>query len=496
VTLDDRTPVIVGAGQVLQRIDEGEGREPVELLADAFLAAGEDAGGSAGSGLLAAADSIRVVQILSWRYRDPGRLVADRLGARPRHTLYTGSGGQLPQALVGRAAHDIAAGRADVVLVGGAETWRSRTRIKAAGGHRGWARQPDEVEPTELVDADAGARFSHPAELAAGVALPVQQYPLIESALRTAAGRTPTEHERVVAELWSRFSRVAADNPNAWDRRAYSADELLAAGPDNRMVALPYRKRWCSNNQVDMAAGILVCSAERAAAMGVPRDWWVFPVAGATTADPLVSQRADLARSPALRAAGRQALAQAGASIDDVAHVDLYSCFPSAVELAAGELGLPLDDESRPLTVTGGLAFAGGPWNNYGSHALATMVDRLRADPGSLGLVTGLGGFATKHTVAIYGTEPPVDGFRWDRLDPDPTPQRPVAAGYAGPATIEAWTVIFDRDGRPETGITTCLTPDGERAWATTTEPDALATLTTEDVAGVAARITGARLDL
>src|SRR6266508_996985 len=193
MALNGHTPVIVGVGQVLQRIAAGDGREPVDLLAEAFRAADVDAAAGAGAGrLAAAADSIRVVQILSWRYRDPARLVAERLGAMPGHTVYTGSGGQLPQVLVGRAALDIQAGRADIVLVGGAETWRSRTRVRAAGGHRSWARQPDDVGPTELIHVDAG--FNHPAELAAGVLLPVQHYPLIESALRIAAGRSPADH--------------------------------------------------------------------------------------------------------------------------------------------------------------------------------------------------------------------------------------------------------------------------------------------------------------
>jgi acetyl-CoA C-acetyltransferase len=479
MALDGRAPVIVGAGQVCQRTEDGEGAEPVDLLAEALRRAEADAGAAAGR-LLTTADSVRVVQILSWRYRDAGRAVADRLGAAPRHTLYTGSGGQWPQALVSRTALDIQAGRADVVLLGGAETWRSRTRARAAGHHRTWPRQPDTIEPTELLGEDAG--FNHPAELGAGVVLPVQQYPLIESALRTAAGRSLGDHEAFLAALWSRFSQVAAANPDAWSRRAYSPAELLEVTPENRMIGTPYRKLWCSNNSVDMAAGLILCSAERAAALGLDRDRWLFPWAGADAADPLVSVRDVLCASPALREAGRTAFRLAGVGIDDVAHVDLYSCFPSAVELAAAELGLDLDLE-RPLTVTGGLPFAGGPWNDYVSHALATMVGVLRADPGALGLVTGLGGFATKHAVGLYSTEPPLGGFRWEPGVAVP-PEREVVEGYAGPATVEAWTVMYDREGGPETGIATCLTPDGRRAWATTRDPGALATLVSEDIAG------------
>lgn len=489
---DRRTPVIVGCGQVIQRIAAGEGAEPVDLLVAAWRAAEADAGVASGR-LAAAADSIRVVQILSWRYRDPGRVAAERLGAAPRHTVYTGSGGHLPQLLIGRAADDIQAGRADVVLIGGAETWHSRTRIRSAGRHRSWPRQPDDVQPTEVVGQDMD--YSHPAELVRGVVLPVQHYPLFESALRTAARRSLADHERYVARLWSGFSEVAAANPNAWTRRVFSPDELLAATADNRMVALPYRKRWCANNSVDMAAGLIVCSAERAEGAGVARDRWVFPLAGAAANDaPFVSTRADLSSSPGIRAAGRRALALAGCTVDEIAHVDLYSCFPSAVELAAHALDLPLGDPNRPLTVTGGLSFAGGPWNNYVSHATATMVDRLRSEPGTVGLVTGLGGFATRHAVGLYGTAPPAGGFRWDEGVPDPPELRDVAADHDGPATVEAWTVMFARSGQPETGIATCIAPDGRRAWATTTDPDHLAAMTTDDLAGSKVTIAGGRL--
>jgi acetyl-CoA C-acetyltransferase len=228
----------------------------------------------------------------------------------------------------------------------------------------------------------------------------------------------------------------------------------------------------------------------------VPRDRWVFPLAGAAADDPLVSERTDLARSPAIGAAGRRALTLAGIGVDEVAHVDVYSCFPAAVQLAAGELGLRVDDDRRPLTVTGGLAFAGGPWSNYVSHAIATMTGRLRSNPGTLGLVTGLGGFATKHAVALYGTEPPAHPFRWEKVAPDPSTPRPVADRYQGPAQLEAWTVMFDPGGAPETGIATCITPAGHRAWATTTAPADMRTMATKDLAGAGVELTDGQLRL
>src|SRR5207244_6690330 len=115
-----------------------------------------------------------------------------------------------------------------------------------------------------------------------------------------------------------------------------------------------------------------------------------------------VSERADLHSSPAIRAAGRAVFGLAGVGIDDVAHVDLYSCFPSAVQIGAAELGLGLAETDRPLTVTGGLSFAGGPGNNYSTHAIAPMADVLRADPGPHGLVTGLGWDRNTQRRALY----------------------------------------------------------------------------------------------
>ena len=167
-----------------------------------------------------------------------------------------------------------------------------------------------------------------------------------------------------------------------------------------------------SNNSVEQGAVLLLCSVEAAERLGVPRDRWVFPHAGTDAHDTAaVSTRGDLHSSPAIRAAGRQALALAGIGIDDIAHVDLYSCFPSAVQVAANELGLAIDDAARPLTVTGGLSFAGGPWNNYVTHSIATMVDRLRANPGDYGMCTANGGFITKHAIGIYSSEPAPDGL-------------------------------------------------------------------------------------
>jgi acetyl-CoA C-acetyltransferase len=477
-SLDPRTPVLVGGGQLSNRVDRGEpALEPSELMAEAARRAAADAG--LDTGALGGLDAVRVVSLLSWRYRNPALAVADLLGASPRDTAVTTMGGNSPQTLVNLTCAEIQQGEIDLVLLCGAEAWRTRMAARQEGGEPDWTRQGDDVAPARVIGEELV--MSAPAELARGIAMPVQVYPVFEQALRIASGRTQGEHRTAIAELWAGFSEVAATNPHAWIQQRYGAQEIRGPSPENRMVGWPYTKLMNSNNAVEQSAAVLLCSAEVAEALGVPRDRWVFPHSGSDAHDHyLVSERDDLRSSPAIRLAGRAALDLAAVDVDDLAQVDVYSCFPSAVQVAADELGLGTD---RPLTVTGGLSFAGGPWNNYVMHSIATMAARLREEPGSVGLVTANGGYLTKHAFGVYGTEPPGSGFRHvDVQDQvDVLPRRAVCEEPDGKATVESWTVMHDRDGNPETGIVAALLPDGRRAWATTDDGDAMARLVSDD---------------
>ena len=485
--VDPRTPVLIGGGQISNRVDQGaEPLEPVDLIAEALRRAGADTG--VGVAALTGADSVRVVSLLSWRYRDPAALVAERVGATPLETVYTPLGGNTPQSLMNATCRDIVDGRADLVLLGGGEAWRTRMQARSNDERPAWTVQPDEVEPTRVIGQDVP--MAHAAEMSRGVVMPVQVYPLFEQARRFALGRSIDEHLVHVSELWARFSEIAARNPHAWIQRAHTAEEIRTPTADNRWVGFPYTKVMNSNNAVEQGAALVLCSAERAEQLGVPRDRWVFPLAGTDTHDTYaVSERNDLASSPAIRIGGRTALELAGIGIDDVAHVDLYSCFPCAVQIAAAELGLTLD---RPLTVTGGMSFAGGPWNNYVTHSIATMLGVLRERPGDIGLCTANGGFLTKHAFGLYSTEPPRDRFRWaePQDEVDALPRREVCPEHDGAVTVESWTVMFDRDGAPETGIGACLLDDGRRTWGTTRDEALLKVMTVEEVIGRRARVT------
>jgi acetyl-CoA C-acetyltransferase len=474
VTLDPRTPVLVGVGQLSHRVDRGEEPlEPTDLLLHAARRAEADTGSS---GVLAAVDAVKVVSILSWRYADPGRLVAEGIGATRARTTYTSGGGQTPQALLHQSAEEIREGRAECVLIGGAEAWRTRQGARRAGEPLAWTDQGD-VAPDEMAGGDLD--MNHPDELALGIGMPIQVYPMFDVALRAAEGWTVGEHRERLGRLYARFSEIAATNPHAWNRRTYTPEEVAEASPDNRMVGFPYTKRMNSYEMLDQSAALVLCSAEKAEALGIDHDRWVFPHSGAEAKDPYVSVRRSLHESPAMLTAGRTALALADVDIDAVAHLDLYSCFPSAVQLAAKALGLPPDGGGRDLTVTGGMSFAGGPWNDYVTHAIASMVDVLREHPGELGLVSANGGLASKEAFGVYGTTPPEHGFRLSRQPsgPDEGPGRTLSTDHDGPVTIETYTVMHDRDGTPALAIASTLTDAGERAWATSDDADVMAAL-------------------
>ena len=466
MTLDPRTPVLIGAGQFLQRAENTyDALDPVAMMVEAIRMAAADAGLRD----VPAADSIRVVSLLSWRYGNPARFIADDLGQSPRELGLSAMGGNTPQTLVNTASREILAGKLDLVILTGGETTRTRARMTKAGVTPDW-RTTD--EPPVTVSEDLVMNM--PEERDRRIVMPIQIYPLFETALRAKAGRSVEEHQRHISELWSRFSAVAEGNPNAWTRRHYTAEELRTVSPSNRMIGFPYPKMMNSNNDVDMSAALIMCSAERAQSLGVPRDRWVFPQSGSDAHEhAFVSNREHFWKTPAIELAGRRVLELAGAGIGDIGIVDLYSCFPSAVQLGAQSLGL---DITSRLTRTGGLPFAGGPWNNYVMHAIATVMNDLRAAPGEKALVWANGGYTTKHAFGVYATEPPAGGFAYDYPQDviDALPRRELAstADAAGPATVEGYSVMHDREGNPERTIASCILADGRRAWGDSADAD------------------------
>jgi acetyl-CoA C-acetyltransferase len=484
---DDRMPILVGCGQLTQRTAQtgrlAESRDPLELLADAAARALADTG--AGPKLAPLIDNISVVRFTAdsaesgrlpiGQYTNAPRSLGNRIGARAPREYYTAVGGNTPQWLVNRTAEEIAAGETTVALLAGSEDLATLTEALNRGVALKWGDDPG-GEPIHIGDNRRGV---NDAERAHALAYPVNAYPLFENAIRGQKGRSVREHQLALGRLMSPFTKVAAANPLAWFPKFRSPEEIAAPADDNRYVGFPYTKYMNAIIRVDMAAAVVMTNVKTARALGVPQAKWVYLHGSAEAADIWhVSERVNYYSSPAIRMMGRKAFAMAGKTQADMDFIDLYSCFPSAVEIGCAELGIA-EDDPRGLTVTGGLPYFGGAGNNYVMHSIATMLEKVRAKPGSFGMVTANGWYVTKHAMGIYSTAP-IEG-PWRREDPktyqselDAMAHPEVDPRPEGEGRIETYTVMHDRGG-PKIGIVIGRLASGKRFLAHT--PGDLATL-------------------
>lgn len=457
------TPVLIGAGQFTYRGNPDASPSPGALLKIAAERAASDAGiGAAG---LAAIDGLAVAGFtidapgstrgMIPHSANPPASLAASLGASPAWAVYSHMGGNTPQQLINTIAERIASGETELALAVGCEFLGSAVKRLTKGlGFDDWREDQDLPEPQRIGDPRSGVT---PYEARHGLNRPINIYPMFENALRARDGRSIDAHQARLGQLFAPFTAVAAANPDAWFPLERSAEDLVAVSDKNRMVGFPYPKLLNAIMEVDQSAAVIITSEKKAREMGVAADKWVYLHGCADAADlwfPL--DRQDFHSSPAMRLTGRRALEMADVALSDIAFIDLYSCFPVAVEVGAEELGLALDDP-RGLTVTGGLPYAGGPGNNYAMHSIAVMMGKLRASPGAYGLVTANGWYLTKQSTGIYSTARPKAAF--ERQDPavlqgqiDALPHPVVTETPQGPARIETYTVVHRREG-PFMGI-------------------------------------------
>ena len=389
------------------------------------------------------------------RLKNPPKALAKRLGCDPGRQVYSHMGGNSPQELVNDLCDRIARGESRLALAVGAEFLGSlMKRLRAGLLFPADYGDLEEDSPDRFGDPRPGAT---PQEAAHGLNFPVNTYPLFENALRARDGRSLSEHQARLGALFAPFTRVAARNPFAWFPIERSPDELVTVSDANRMISFPYPKYLNAIMEVDQSAGVLIASVEMARELGVPEAQWVFLHGCSDAADlwnPL--DRQNFFSSPAIRLTGRQALQMAGVDVAAIDLIDLYSCFPSAVQIAAEELGLSLDDP-RGLTVTGGLPYAGGPGNNYAMHSIVAMASKLRElaraqGRHGWGLVTANGWFLTKQSVGIYSTRPRAGP--WERGDKSrlqaeiqALPHPGIVEHPQGRARVETYTVCHSREG-------------------------------------------------
>jgi acetyl-CoA C-acetyltransferase len=317
-------------------------------------------------------------------------------------------------------------------------------------------------------------------------------FPIWDIARRAHRQTAPEEYRRQLGDLMAPMTEVAASNPYAWFPLARTAAELITPTSANRMVGYPYTKYMVSIMDVDMAAAIIVASHDKAGELGVPTDRRVYLQGWCYATDPTyVAEHDPLWASPAMQQASAATLRAASVDIDDVAYLDLYSCFGSSVTLALDALGIKAGDP-RGVTVTGGLPFSGGAGSDYLTHSIAAMAGVLRRDPGSLGLVSGVGMHLTKHVFGLYSTTPPASLVPVDQaavqrgLDARPPRAITAAAADGTIATVASYTVAHARGGEPEWGLAVCDLADGTRCYARVEDADLLRRIETSEWVGSA----------
>ena len=479
---DTLTPIIVGVGQFTNAVDATDytPMSPVEIAAAAAREAIKDAEGA--TALAPLIDAIATTRT----FEDTGpprdasfgksnnfpRSIARHAGIEPDVAIWERAGGNTPQILASEMFDRIGSGELSMVLLAGGEAVSTIRALEKGGEQVDWSESID--EPVE--DRGAGLEGLVEEALAAhGVVTAPSIYGLIENARRANRKSSRSEYAWEMAELFAPFTEVAATNPFSSTRRSYTAAELTQRSDSNRLISDPYTRLLVARDQVNQGAAVLLTSVERARELGIPEEKWVYVHGRADLREHGLLERADLGASPAAAAAANAALSAAGIGVSELSHIDLYSCFPISVFAVSDALGLEVDDP-RGLTTTGGLPFFGGPGSNYSMHGIASVVERVRSEPGSYGLVGANGGVLSKYSVGIYSTHP----TGWNpgetkslQAELDAVPHPPVVQSAEGAAQVETYTLEYDRHGTPTTGVVIArLAKGGERFVAKTENGD------------------------
>ena len=479
--------IIVGAAQFTQNKEEAKPLDPLRLMVKTSQLAKDDTGVA---DLFEKIDAVYVTNIITWPYKNAPKELSEILGIKPEQTYYPEPGGEIPQLFVNRAAKAIASGKSKAVLMTGAEAIYTRHRSRLGNITLDW---PERREP-EHIDGEKW-KFLSDFEYKYELQMPSNSYAMLETALRAASGRGLKEHRTYMGKLYERFSIIASKNPHSWIRESYTAEEITTPTPKNRYICHPYTKRMTSNPYVDQSATLIMTSENIAEKLGIEKKKWVYLMGGADLKNIVnITRRPLLYDSPALREASHIALKQAGISLEDVNKFDLYSCFPCMVEIARQELKIP-EDDPRDLTLSGGLSFFGGPYNNYSMHAIVSAVNLIREKNSLKIMIVANGGYNTKQSIGIYSMEPPA--LSWNNRDDTAVQQQIFAKELPEPIekadgllTIEAYTIKYDRSGNPTEGIVIGRLENGCRTLAIIdADPNMLLKLEHEELVGKAYKV-------
>lgn len=492
------TPIIVGVGQFVERLDSADyqGLSPADIAARAAEAALADAGALPREAI-EAVGGVRTFEdsspALGGPFGKPDKYalaVAKRLGIMPKLAILEKGGGQSPLTIIMDLAERIRACTVRAAVAFGSEAISTMRHLPAKGETRDWAetlegRQEDHGKGLEGMVT--GYNTSH------GIIGAPAAYALLENARRGRLGMSREDYALEMGRLFAPFTEVAAANPySSAVTKPMTAEEIAEVSERNRMIAEPYRLKMVSRDQVNQGAAVVITSVAEAQAAGIPEDRWMFIHGAGLACEPDIPSRMDPGTYPAAELALAHALETAGKTAADMSAFDFYSCFPTAVSTAAID-GLGLDaDDPRGLTVTGGLPFFGGPGNNYSMHAIASMTERLRTTPGRFGLVGLNGGMQTKYGAMVLSTAPAEwPGLAAESLQElrDEMPRPTVIRRAEGWGRIVTYTVTYNK-GVPALGIVIGELDSGERFIANNADAATLERMLAEDPLGTRIYVT------
>ncbi len=475
--MDSNTPVLIGVGLISQREEDPlRAKEPIALMIDAAMSAGKDSGAR---DILTQIKRI-YVPIGRWSYQNPGKLIGNALGA-PDVVSITAFPGVSQQTIISDACSRIANGEISTAMVVGGEAGYRILRAKIEGIALNDTESADPPDVFLTPSDDLAPEYEQHTGLGM---MPVGYYAIMESALRYAKGFDNDTHRDRVAAMYSRFSEIASHNPHAWNREHIDAETIRNSSRRNPMLAFPYTKLHNSSWNVDQASALLLCSVEQAEKFNVPRSQWVFPQAFTESNHmTTMTERDELHRCPGAELAGRAVFEAASITPEQVNFLELYSCFPLAVEVYADELGIP---ETKDWCFTGAMPFAGGPLNNFVLHSVGQVAEHIRRTPNSIGLVTTVSGYLTKQGFAIWGSNPNPNGYQFIDVTEkvaEVTKCKDVNPDYEGPAQVAGYTVMYTKN-EPQRGIAVVDLPDNQRSICYTEDSNAMNYMEKEEFCG------------
>jgi acetyl-CoA C-acetyltransferase len=476
------TPVIIGVGFCQEKLDDALAcSEPAQLMINAVRDAARDAGSDA---LLMQLESISVEQGM-WDYRNPGKLIADAVGCPDAKSILADLG-VLQMTPLFNLLDAIESGEQHIGVVTGGEAKYRELRAKINGQTISNTQQGEDT-PAPDVYHPTPDPFATEVEAAAGIFMPVELFSVIESAIRYSQGLSIDQHRDSIAALYSSFSDIASRNPHAWSQDIVPAEEIRNAVGKNAMLAFPYTKKHNSQWNVNQAVAIIVCSYGKAKELGLDKSRWIYPVAAAQSRHVVcLAQQKQLHSHPGTVMAGERVYELAGISSKDITAADMYSCFPSSVQSFAHDLKL---DGVCPWSVTGSMAFAGGPYNHGALDGVARMVEVLREQEDGktcYGLTSNLSGIFGKQAVALFSNQPNKNGYCFEDITEAVAAidkPLPVTGDFTGPARIAGYTVVFNKD-EPSHAFAYCDTPSGARTVAKSVDKALLTRMTQEEFVG------------